>query len=295
MSSLPATWRDEDDQARWAGLGLAATVVSAAHILAFVGYLAFYRPAADLAAAPVVTVELLPPSTEPPSQTVGVAPTQNVPMPQPAEEPAPQPEPSPEDSPSEPEQQSAAAEPPPPSTPAEQMPQPTVPSETVEPAVEAQPPVAKVVEQPKSEAKISPPPARRPKVEHADRKKPAARSAETAPAQAPKLTASPRQQGDASVGADDGRLAWLGELRARVLREKRYPADAERQNVTVQINFTVTRNGRVLSRHITRSSGSPAYDQEALAMIERAQPLPPFPPSMPQAQTVLTIPITFTH
>ncbi|UFZ02697.1 TonB family protein [Bradyrhizobium ontarionense] len=274
---------------------MAATIVSTAHILAFVGYLAFYRPTADLAAAPVVTVELLPPPTEPPSQTVGQAPTQNAPVPQPAEELAPPPAPSPEDRPPEPEQQSAAAEPPPSSAPAEQTPQPTAPSETAEPLVEAQAPVEKVVEQPKSETKIGPPPARRPKVEHADRKKPAAKSAETAPAQAPKLIAPPRHQADASVGADDGRSAWLGELRARVLREKRYPAAVERQNVTVQLNFTVTRNGRVLSRHITRSSGSPAYDQEALAMIERAQPLPPFPPSMPQAQTVLTIPITFTH
>ncbi|WP_456776822.1 energy transducer TonB [Bradyrhizobium sp. USDA 4369] len=80
-------------------------------------------------------------------------------------------------------------------------------------------------------------------------------------------------------------------------RAKRYPAAAaaEHQTGTVQLNFTVSRNGRVLSRHIVRSSGSSALDQEVLAMIERAQPLPPFPPSMPQAQTVLTVPITFSR
>ena len=177
------------------------------------------------------------------------------------------------------------------------MPQPAAPSETAEPHIEAQPPVATMVGRPKSETNISSPAARHPKVEHADRKKPAARSAKTASAQTAKLVAPPRHRDVASVGADDGRSAWLGELRAQLQRAKHYPAAAaaEHQTGTVQLSFTVNRNGRVLSRHILRSSGSSALDQEVLAMIERAQPLPPFPPSMPQAQTVLTVPITFSQ
>ena len=163
--------------------------------------------------------------------------------------------------------------------------------------IAAPPPAQTAVELPKPEANIHPPAARHPKIEHTDRKKPAARSAETTSARTAKLVAPPRHQDVASVGTDDGRAAWLGELRAQLQRAKRYPAAAaaEHQTGTVQLNFTVSRNGRVLSRHIVRSSGSSALDQEVLAMIERAQPLPPFPPSMPQAQTVLTVPITFSR
>jgi len=54
------------------------------------------------------------------------------------------------------------------------------------------------------------------------------------------------------------------------------------------------RNGRVLSRHIEGSSGSAALDHEVLAMIERAQPLPAFPPSMPQTRMTLVVPIRFS-
>jgi protein TonB len=49
----------------------------------------------------------------------------------------------------------------------------------------------------------------------------------------------------------------------------------------------------VLARSVARSSGVPELDQEVLAMIGRAQPLPSFPPAMPQARMSLTVPIRF--
>lgn len=295
MSSMPTHWSDDDGRARRAGWGLAATAVLAAHTAALIGYLALYRPAAGLAAAPVVTVEFMPPLTEPSSQTVGATSAQDAIDRKPVEEPAPQPAPSPEDTASEPEQQSASTLPPQSSEPAQQMSQPMAPSETAEQPVAVQPPVETVVERPAPAAPIRPPIAQHAKTEPHDRKKPAARPAQAASAQAAKFVAPPRHQDAASVGADDGRAAWLGELRAKLLRVKQYPAAAaaEHRTGTVQLSFTVSRDGRVLSRHIQRSSGSSALDQEVLAMIERAQPLPPFPPSMPQAQTALTVPVTF--
>jgi protein TonB len=60
------------------------------------------------------------------------------------------------------------------------------------------------------------------------------------------------------------------------------------------LSFSVDRNGRVLAHEIVRSSGHPELDKEVVSMIERAQPLPPFPPSMPQAKLDLTVPIRFS-
>ena len=64
--------------------------------------------------------------------------------------------------------------------------------------------------------------------------------------------------------------------------------------VVVMLSFSVDRNGRVLAHEIARSSGHPELDKEVVSMIERAQPLPPFPPSMPEAKLALTVPIRFS-
>jgi protein TonB len=47
----------------------------------------------------------------------------------------------------------------------------------------------------------------------------------------------------------------------------------------------------LLSRRLAGSSGSPVLDSAAMAVIERAQPYPRFPPGMSQAQIALTIPL----
>jgi TonB family protein len=77
---------------------------------------------------------------------------------------------------------------------------------------------------------------------------------------------------------------------------KRHPSEAQAHRVegVVTLNFRVNRNGHVLAREIVRSSGHPELDKEVISMIKRAQPLPPFPPSMPQDQLNLTVPIRFS-
>jgi protein TonB len=82
---------------------------------------------------------------------------------------------------------------------------------------------------------------------------------------------------------------------ARLQRAKRYPGGAgtRREQGVVTLSFSVNRSGRVLGRRIVRSSGYSALDQEALATIERAQPLPPFPAAMTQSVIHLTVPIHF--
>ena len=317
MSGARTGLNDEEDRVAWARWGLAAAVTLAAHVAAVTGYLALHHPVTDLAAGPIVTVEFAPPQTEPSSQPADVtqpaeiAPAPDAVPPDPVEEPKPQPAPPvetaaappPAEIPPQPEPQSQAAVAPELSAPEEPMPQPEPPAPTAAPSapaapvVEVPPPAQPATERPKVETKITPPTRPHPMVERVDPKKPAAKRGETAPTQASKLASLPRDQDVASVGADDGQAAWRGQLIAQLQRAKRYPAAvaAEHPTGTVLLSFTMSRNGHVLARHIVHSSGSSALDQEALATVERAQPLPPFPPSMPQAQTGLTVPITFGH
>jgi protein TonB len=96
--------------------------------------------------------------------------------------------------------------------------------------------------------------------------------------------------------ASAAQAPWRALVAAHLQRHKRYPAGAQarREQGTVLLSFSMDRNGRVLSRAIARSSGVAELDAEVLAMIARAQPLPPFPPAMPQARMSLTVPIRFS-
>jgi protein TonB len=89
---------------------------------------------------------------------------------------------------------------------------------------------------------------------------------------------------------------WRDLVMARLQRGKRYPsgAAARGEQGVATLSFSVDRHGRVLSRQILRSSGHSVLDREALATIARAQPLPPFPPAMPQTAVHLSVPIRFS-
>jgi len=90
--------------------------------------------------------------------------------------------------------------------------------------------------------------------------------------------------------------SWTTLLVKQLQRFKSYPSGARARNEegVVNLSFTVDRDGHVLSRQIVSSSGHPDLDAEVLTMIERAQPLPAFPPSMTQAQQDFTVPIRFS-
>jgi periplasmic protein TonB len=50
---------------------------------------------------------------------------------------------------------------------------------------------------------------------------------------------------------------------------------------------------RVIDSRVVRSSGATALDEEALALLHRAQPFPPPPPELPGERVDLTVPIRF--
>lgn len=90
--------------------------------------------------------------------------------------------------------------------------------------------------------------------------------------------------------------SWRSELINRLQRAKRYPETARgrgEQGVAT-VTFAMDRSGRVLSAGVVRSSGSPSLDEEAVALIRRAEPLPPVPAEVAGNAVTLTIPVAFS-
>jgi TonB family protein len=83
-------------------------------------------------------------------------------------------------------------------------------------------------------------------------------------------------------------------LVARLTIAKRYPHEARqrREEGLVRIAFSIDREGKVISTRVESSSGSSTLDEEALAMIDRAQPFPPLP-DQSKDQARFIIPISF--
>ena len=60
------------------------------------------------------------------------------------------------------------------------------------------------------------------------------------------------------------------------------------------LRFAMDRSGKVLSAKIDKPSGVDALDQEALALVQRAQPLPKPPAEFPGNPIELVVPVEFS-
>src|SRR3569833_2506081 len=67
-------------------------------------------------------------------------------------------------------------------------------------------------------------------------------------------------------------------------RFKRYPAAARNAVGKTTVRFALNRDGKLIDVAITKSSGNNILDQEALAIVRRADPFPKFPAAKPQTQ-----------
>ncbi len=76
----------------------------------------------------------------------------------------------------------------------------------------------------------------------------------------------------------------------------RYPVAARqrRQQGTVYVRFVMDRRGNVVSSKIERTSRFPTLDEEGLALLARAQPLPAPPADVAGEQIQLVVPIVFS-
>jgi periplasmic protein TonB len=90
-------------------------------------------------------------------------------------------------------------------------------------------------------------------------------------------------------------IRWQSALAAHIERFKRYPQEArsrEEQGVA-RVAFTIDHEGRLLSSRIVQSSGSATLDEETLAMLARAQPMPRPPEKVSDAELSFVVPVRF--
>lgn len=85
---------------------------------------------------------------------------------------------------------------------------------------------------------------------------------------------------------------WQSRLLAHLERRKRYPSGARsrREQGTAHVRFSIDGNGNVTAVRLARSSGFPELDQEVVAMVRRASPVPAPPPGV---NRTLTVPVRF--
>jgi protein TonB len=88
---------------------------------------------------------------------------------------------------------------------------------------------------------------------------------------------------------------WESLLAAHLEHFKRYPTEARSRGEqgTVRVAFTIDYEGRLLRSSIVQSSGSAALDQETLAMLTRAQPMPRPPDQVSNADLTFIVPVRF--
>jgi len=89
--------------------------------------------------------------------------------------------------------------------------------------------------------------------------------------------------------------SWQGLLLGHLKKHRRYPRQAQRARLqgVSQIRFFVDRQGRVSNRLVAESSGHLILDEEALATLLRASPVPPPPPEIRGNPVEVVIPVSF--
>jgi protein TonB len=167
---------------------------------------------------------------------------------------------------------------------------------------------AKPVEEPPPEVKPAPdpevaiqppPPPQEVKQEIPMRQDPRAPApATSAPQAVPEQTAAiptAPTQGQIKPRNSQAAAKWQNQIVAAIERNKRFPETAARrgESGTAQVFFSIDRHGRVLSSRIVRSSGAAVLDDEALALLHRAEPFPPPPPEYPGDSVNFILPLHF--
>ena len=264
---------------RW---GAALAVVLALHVTAAWLLPEIVMPLPPPPVPEAVMLDLAP--TLPPIQEAALAPSPLVPAPK----LPPTPEPPP---PAPPPPEVPTVGPPPPELLA---PTPPVPADAVPPPP---PPPPRAQPRPRIKTPERPieRPVERPLERPAARPQPAREAAAPAPPVPAPIQAPPEPAARPTAPQSDAVPSWRNELLGRLQRAKRYPdmARAHGDQGSVAVTFTMDRAGRVLSVTLARSSGSPLLDDEAVAMVHRAEPLPPVPNEIPGNTITFTIPVNF--
>jgi periplasmic protein TonB len=140
------------------------------------------------------------------------------------------------------------------------------------------------------------PPEARPEEVKGDNRDPAeVTTAPQAPQVQESVVAAAPEQGQINISNSNSIPTWKKQVVGLLERNKRYPdaAQARNQQGTVELAFSLDRQGRVVSSKIAKSSGSSALDEATLDLVRRAQPFPAPPPEMAGAEVNLSVPIRY--
>jgi len=110
------------------------------------------------------------------------------------------------------------------------------------------------------------------------------------PREAPRA-AAPQNSAGAAPSVSPAR--WQARVASHLERRKRYPSAAKRQGQqgTAQVRFTIDASGNVKSVSLVRSSGVALLDEEVVALVRRASPVPAPPPGV---NRTIVVPIRFS-
>jgi protein TonB len=160
-----------------------------------------------------------------------------------------------------------------------------VPVETVEPS---RPDV------PEIEARV-PPPIPQPNPRRAERQAAAPAAATPRRQNAGTGQATGNSSARAAAPGDAEVANYSGRVLSHLQRRKRYPRAAASRRLAgdVGLRFTIDRSGRVTAARVTRSSGHQVFDQEVLAMVQRANPFPAIPANFDRSSMSFSVTIRF--
>jgi TonB family protein len=99
------------------------------------------------------------------------------------------------------------------------------------------------------------------------------------------------------LGKDRGRLTaeWGKKVSAYFELHKRYPDVDKGKAAKVKIGLVLNRLGHVLSVAVAESSGDPIYDEAALAMVRRSDPVPRPPAKLTDDQFAFSLEVQFKN
>jgi protein TonB len=89
------------------------------------------------------------------------------------------------------------------------------------------------------------------------------------------------------------RATWQKELSAHLDKHKKYPSERSQKAAEIYVRFTLDRMGHVISTSIEKGSGDAAFDEAALAMVRRSDPVPAPPPLIADEGLSFTVPVIF--
>jgi len=99
---------------------------------------------------------------------------------------------------------------------------------------------------------------------------------------------------NAGIGKDRQKLTanWGRKISAYFELHKRYPA-GKNKSAKVGLNIVLNRRGNVVSAAVARSSGDPSFDEAAISMIHRSDPVPAPPAGLTEDQFAFSLDVVF--